>query len=84
MHNLTFLRTGLINPIGEWVLQQTCDDIKTWKIAGFSGFKVAVNLSLRQLQAGKLFEKVSAILQQTGVDGKKSAFECDCRRCGNA
>jgi diguanylate cyclase (GGDEF)-like protein/PAS domain S-box-containing protein len=67
--------SGLINPIGEWVLKQACEDIKTWEIAGFSGFKVAVNLSLRQLQAGKLFEKISAILQQTGVDGSRLELE---------
>lgn len=66
---------GLINPMGEWVLQQACEDIKTWEIAGFSGFKVAVNLSLRQLQAGKLFEKISAILQQTGVAGSRLELE---------
>jgi diguanylate cyclase (GGDEF)-like protein/PAS domain S-box-containing protein len=67
--------SGLINPIGEWVLKQACEDIKKWKSAGFSGFKVAVNLSLRQLQAGKLFEKISAILQQTGVDGSRLELE---------
>ena len=66
---------GLINTIGEWVLQQACEDIKRWEMAGFSGFKVAVNLSLRQLQAGKLFEKISAILQQTGVEGGRLELE---------
>lgn len=65
----------LINTIGEWVLKQACEDIKAWEKAGFSGFKVAVNLSLRQLQAGQLFEKVSAILKQTGVDGSRLELE---------
>ena len=66
---------GLINTIGEWVLKQACEDINAWEKAGFSGFKVAVNLSLRQLQAEQLFEKVSAILKQTGVDGSRLELE---------
>ncbi|MDD5229635.1 MAG: EAL domain-containing protein, partial [Methylococcales bacterium] len=66
---------GLINPIGEWVLQQACEDIKTWQVLGFSSFKVAVNVSLRQLQAGKLFDKISEILQQTGVAGNRLELE---------
>ncbi|MGB4497363.1 MAG: EAL domain-containing protein [Methylococcaceae bacterium] len=67
--------SGLINPIGEWVLRQACEDIKTWDKLGFSNFKVAVNLSLRQLQAGNLFKKISQILTQTGVAGNRLELE---------
>jgi diguanylate cyclase (GGDEF)-like protein/PAS domain S-box-containing protein len=66
---------GLIHQIGEWVLQQACEDIKNWEINGFSNFKVAVNLSLRQLQSGDLFDKISQILKNTGVDGTRLELE---------
>lgn len=67
--------SGLINTIGEWVLHQTCEDINKWDKAGFSDFKVAVNLSLKQLQTGKLFEYINAILKQTGVSGSRLELE---------
>jgi diguanylate cyclase (GGDEF)-like protein/PAS domain S-box-containing protein len=66
---------GLIHQIGEWVLQQACEDIKNWEINGFSNFKVAVNLSLRQLQSAELFDKISQILKNTGVDGSRLELE---------
>lgn len=67
--------SGLINAIGEWVLQRACEDIKTWEILGFSDFKVAVNLSLRQLQSGNLFNKIHGIFNKTGVDGNRLELE---------
>ena len=67
--------SGLINAIGEWVLQQACEDIKTWEILGFLEFKVAVNLSLRQLQSGNLFNKINEIFKKTGVDGNRLELE---------
>lgn len=67
--------SGLITIIGDWVLQQACEDIKAWEKLGFDHFKVAVNLSLRQLQAGKLFEKVSSILATVGVKGERLELE---------
>jgi EAL domain-containing protein (putative c-di-GMP-specific phosphodiesterase class I) len=67
--------SGIINAIGEWVLQQACEDIKTWEILGFSDFKVAVNLSLRQLQSGNLFNKINKIFNKTGVDGNRLELE---------
>jgi len=41
--------TGLIQPIGEWVLAQACNDAKAWNAAGHTSIRVAVNLSGRQL-----------------------------------
>lgn len=67
--------SGLINAIGEWVLQQACEDIKTWEILGFSDFKVAVNLSLRQLQSGSLFNKINEIFKKTGIYGNRLELE---------
>lgn len=66
---------GLIHQIGDWVLQQACEDIKNWEINGFSDFKVAVNLSLRQLQSNDLFDKINQILKNTGVQGNRLELE---------
>lgn len=40
--------TGLIIPIGEWVLQTVCKQIKIWRDAGFTSLTISVNLSSRQ------------------------------------
>lgn len=58
-------RTGLIIPIGEWVLQTSCRKIKEWQDAGRPPLIVAVNLSTRQLYQQNLVEKVREILKET-------------------
>jgi len=60
--------TGLIIPIGEWVLRQACMQTKAWQEAGHPGLRMAVNLSGRQFLHGDLLQTVSGILQETGVD----------------
>ena len=42
--------TGLIVPVGEWVLERACADIKAWQAAGLPPMPVAVNLSARQFR----------------------------------
>ncbi len=60
--------TGLIIPIGQWVLQEACAQAKTWHDAGFTNFKVAVNLSERQFRQNTLVLAVSQALARTGLD----------------
>lgn len=59
--------TGLIVPIGEWVLQEACRQCKAWQDAGNAGLQVAVNLSARQLRDDGLADKVLAALAQSGL-----------------
>ncbi|MEN6522171.1 MAG: EAL domain-containing protein [Anaerolineaceae bacterium] len=59
--------TGLILPIGEWVLRQACKQAKTWVDTGYQNIPIAVNLSARQLQDPKLPELVQSIMQEVGV-----------------
>ncbi len=60
--------TGLIIPIGEWVLRTACAQNKAWQVAGFPPMRVAVNLSARQFQQHNLLEMVVLALQETGLE----------------
>ncbi len=54
--------TGLIVPLGEWVLRTACEQNAAWQRAGFAPLRIGVNLSLRQFQQSNLVETVSRIL----------------------
>ena len=60
--------TGLIVPLGEWVLRTACAQAKAWQDAGLSPLRMAVNLSSRQFQQPDLAKKVKQVLQETGLD----------------
>ncbi|SFS50843.1 PAS domain S-box-containing protein/diguanylate cyclase (GGDEF) domain-containing protein [Paenibacillus sp. BC26] len=60
--------TGLIVPIGEWVVRQVCDQINSWKQAGLSPLPVSVNLSVRQFKQDNLIEMLKTILLSTGIE----------------
>jgi diguanylate cyclase (GGDEF)-like protein len=57
--------TGLIIPIGEWVLETACYQNKAWQDAGLPAVTVAVNLSARQFQQKNLAAKIAEILEKT-------------------
>ena len=57
--------SGLIHPLGEWVLRQACQQGKAWQMAGYCQLKVAVNVSMRQLSQADFTEHVLDILTQT-------------------
>lgn len=59
--------TGLIVPIGEWVLRTACQRTKAWHEAGYTDLQVAVNLSPRQFQQRNLVSMVDSILDETGL-----------------
>jgi len=61
--------SGLIEPIGQWVLRSACQRAKAWLDAGYPALKVAVNISPRQLIHPKEFSRgISRILNTTGLD----------------
>lgn len=60
--------TGLIIPIGEWVLRMACIQNKQWRDAGLPPIKIAVNLSAHQLRHPELVARVVAIINETGAD----------------
>ncbi|MBF0414956.1 MAG: EAL domain-containing protein [Magnetococcales bacterium] len=59
--------TGLILPLGEWILKTACMQNRVWRDAGFDRLRMAVNLSVRQFRQRDLFDRVRMILQQTGL-----------------
>ena len=59
--------TGLIVPLGQWVLREACRQNRAWQDAGLSPLRVAVNISASQLQQKDLVESVTAVLQQSGL-----------------
>ena len=60
--------TGLIVPIGEWVLKAACDQINDWQDAGFIVPKLSVNLSARQFKDPDMLQRICSIVDETGVD----------------
>ena len=60
--------SGLIVPIGEWVLRTACIQNKVWQDAGFPPIMIAVNLSLKQFRQPKLVETIATILEETGLE----------------
>jgi len=67
--------TGLIVPIGEWVLRTACAQNKAWQDAGLPKVRVAVNLSMVQFQQGDIVQTIRRVLQETGLDPKYLELE---------
>jgi diguanylate cyclase (GGDEF)-like protein/PAS domain S-box-containing protein len=60
--------TGLIVPIGEWVLRAVCSETKGWATAGFAPLPVTVNLSSIQLRQKDFTDTVVRVLKESGMD----------------
>jgi diguanylate cyclase (GGDEF)-like protein/PAS domain S-box-containing protein len=59
--------TGIIVPIGAWVLETACRQVKEWQEAGWSDLRVAVNLSPREVDRGDAVESISNALDKSGL-----------------
>jgi diguanylate cyclase (GGDEF)-like protein/PAS domain S-box-containing protein len=67
--------TGLIHPIGEWVLKTACEQKKLWDEEGFKSFRVSVNLSARQFHYANLVDMVGDTIRKSGIDPKDLDLE---------
>jgi len=59
--------TGLIAPIGEWVLAEACQQTAAWHAAGLDSLTIAINLSERQFRRNNLLQVVAHVLSSTGL-----------------
>jgi diguanylate cyclase (GGDEF)-like protein/PAS domain S-box-containing protein len=68
--------TGLIVPIGKWVLQTACAQNKAWQDEGLPPIGVSVNVSARQFrQQGNLVQTVAEVLRDTGLEARYLELE---------
>jgi EAL domain-containing protein (putative c-di-GMP-specific phosphodiesterase class I) len=67
--------TGLIVPIGEWVLATACAQNKAWQDQGLTKLSVAVNLSVRQFADPLLLTKLTRIIHASGLDPSSLELE---------
>ncbi len=59
--------SGLILPIGRWVLRTACRQTREWQRQGLSPPRIAVNLSARQVRASEFVSGVLAVIGETGI-----------------
>ncbi len=67
--------TGLIVPVGNWLLRTTCTQVKAWHAAGFQPLRVAVNMSVRQFQEQDLLQIIKDVLKETGLSAESLELE---------
>lgn len=67
--------TGLIVPMGTWVLQEACRQIHTWQAQGLPVVSLSVNISARQFRQKNLPQLVSNILKQAEIDPRTLMLE---------
>ena len=66
---------GLISPIGEWVMRQTCEVVRNWQAAGVVGVPVAVNLSAQQLHDAHMPQRFADLISEAGIAPHAIDFE---------
>jgi diguanylate cyclase len=67
--------TGLILPIGDWVLRSACAQAKAWHDEGLPLIRISVNVSGQQFALSDFPQQVDAILRETGLDPSKLELE---------
>jgi diguanylate cyclase (GGDEF)-like protein/PAS domain S-box-containing protein len=67
--------TGLIVPIGQWVLERACRQNKAWQDAGLPAVPIAVNMSARQCEQQDLDQVVRRALQASGLEARYLELE---------
>lgn len=67
--------TGLIVPIGYWVIKTACKDLQRWNSSGSGNLFMAINLSINQLNERDFYKKVAKIIKETGINPSLLEFE---------
>jgi EAL domain-containing protein (putative c-di-GMP-specific phosphodiesterase class I) len=67
--------TGMILPIGDWLLAAACKQVVLWEKSGLGRFRLAVNLSTRQLTQSELVNKIKTVLTETQLPANRLCLE---------
>lgn len=67
--------TGLIIPIGEWVLRQACTQIVRWQDQGVPVNRIAINVSAHQFKQPEFIDLIQRVIKETGVDANRLELE---------
>ncbi|MDH5570515.1 MAG: EAL domain-containing protein [Gammaproteobacteria bacterium] len=67
--------TGLIQPIGEWVLKNACMELKRWRDAGLTTIRIAINLSSCQLSQRDIVTTIIDVLEENNIPGDMLEIE---------
>ncbi|HVF39440.1 MAG TPA: bifunctional diguanylate cyclase/phosphodiesterase, partial [Gemmatimonadaceae bacterium] len=67
--------TGLIVPVGEWVLAEACRQVEAWRQSGREPVSIAINISARQFAARNLGDIIKRVLDQQGADPRLIELE---------
>ncbi len=67
--------TGLIIPVGVWVIRKVCETLKSWEENNIRLVPIAINLSVRQLQVKGLAETVKHVVEASGINPALLEFE---------
>lgn len=67
--------TGLIIPISDFVMKESCAQLRKWHDAGFEDLQLSVNLSGKQLQSPELIHYILDVIKQTGIPNKALELE---------
>jgi diguanylate cyclase len=59
--------TGLIVPVGMWVIREACEQLMRWRQQGITGLTMAVNLSARQFRQEDLVSQIARVIEETGI-----------------
>lgn len=67
--------TGLIVPIGQWVIEEACQQLNRWRAEGFVDLTMAINLSARQFFQKDLLDTIESAIQESAIPASKLEFE---------
>jgi EAL domain-containing protein (putative c-di-GMP-specific phosphodiesterase class I) len=67
--------TGLIVPIGDFVIRTACRQLAQWQQQGYDTLSLAVNISAVQFWRGDLFETISQAIEETGISARRLELE---------
>jgi EAL domain-containing protein (putative c-di-GMP-specific phosphodiesterase class I) len=67
--------TGLIVPIGHWVIEKACEQIHLWNRKGYQDIRVAINISPKQFQQPNLVNVISTFVKKYGISASSLEIE---------